>query len=147
MSFGQHQHSMKQRLIAFFAIVSIFLGIIAPNVSHAMIAKQVPLGMVKVCGANGTTYIPINFAQAKDASQNLNAQLLDSNASGNNSKGKSSCNHCDQHANSYADLIRFNHAFFVDDLAKQSSQSFYRSPVTTLPVSQHNPRGPPHIQL
>jgi len=147
MSFNQNQHSMKQRFIAFFAIVSIFIGIIAPSVSHAMMAKQVPLGMVKVCGANGTTYIPINFAQAKDASQNLNAQLLDTNASGKNAKNKSTCNNCDQHANSYADLTSFNHAFFFDDLAKQSSQLFYRSPVTTLPVSQHNPRGPPHIQL
>ncbi len=146
MSFNHNQHSMKQRFIAFFAIVSIFIGLIAPSISHAMMAKQVPLGMVKVCGANGTTYIPINFAQAKDASQNLNGQLLDTTANGKNAKGKSTCNYCDQHASSYADLTRFNHGFFANDLAKQSGQLFYRSPVSIFPISQHNPRGPPHVQ-
>lgn len=147
MSFNQNFHSMKQRFTAFFAIVSILIGMVAPSVSHAMMAKQVPLGMVKVCGANGTTYIPISFAVAKDASQNLDAQLLDSNASGKNAKSKSNCNYCDQHASSYADLTRFNHGFLFADLAKQSNQQFYRSPVTTLPASQHNPRGPPHTQV
>ena len=144
MNFRHNPHGIKQRLIALLAIVSILLGIIAPSVSHAVMAKQVPLGMVKVCGANGTTYIPINFVQTKRVSQNLSAQLLDSNA---NAKSKSTCKACDQHASSYADLIGINQRFLPNDSIKQSAPLFYRSPVTIPLATQHNPRGPPQIIL